>query len=249
MEMLAEHYAIPSINAGLQIVELQQAGKLIYQSDSPASEGIIRFSQDGVHPLEDGHKVYTDVIATGVKQMTDLPVADHSTHLAKSFVQDNFESARMVPITASMLAGKWKQLGADSELVRNFADRTGTLWETSKSGSQITFKARGSMVRLYDILGPDGGQVTITVDDHPPTKPIPRFDSYCTYHRIATLNVFQGLDPDEIHIVTIELSPDPPDRSSIASRLKDPEVELKSAKYQGTYLRVSQILVLGDVVE
>ena len=32
------------------------------------------------------------------------------------------------------------------------------------SGSRLTFQFRGSMARLYDLLGPDGGQVMITVD-------------------------------------------------------------------------------------
>ena len=35
----------------------------------------------------------------------------------------------------------------------------------------------------------------------------------------------------------------------MAFRLKDPAKELKAAKYQGTKLRVSQILLLGELVD
>ena len=65
-------------------------------------------------------------------------------------------------------------------------------------------------------LGPDGGQVLITVDGKTSDKPVPRFDSYSTYHRIATLPIAEGLDGTKVHTVTIEVHPDQPDRHSIA---------------------------------
>jgi lysophospholipase L1-like esterase len=249
MEMLAEHYRIPSINVALKTVELQKSGKLIYQSDTPTEAGVIRFSQDGVHPLTEGHQVYTDVITTAMQQMAALPAVDHRSKLSSVFVQDHWQAARMVPVTASMLTGEWRQLSPDSEIARHFVRRMGTLWESSKPGSRLSFEVRGSIVRVYDLLGPDGGQVTISVDGQVRPKPIPRFDSYCTYHRIATLNVAEGLDPKEVHSIIIELHPDQPDRTPVASRLKDPDSELKGAKYQGTNLRVSHILILGELVE
>jgi hypothetical protein len=47
----------------------------------------------------------------------------------------------------------------------------------------------------------------------------------------------------------IEIHPDQPDRTPVAFRLKDPDTELKELKYQGTKVRVGQILVLGDMLE
>ena len=249
MELLADHYGIPSINVGLKVVELQGAGKLIYQSEQPTEAGVIRFSQDGVHPLTEGHQVYTDVIASAIRQMADSKPEDHASKMVKPFVEDHWQAARMIPVTASMLSGEWKQLSPDVGLGKVFGERMGTLWEASKPGSRLTFDVRGSIVRVYDLLAPDGGQVTITVDDKARPKPVPRFDSYCTYPRIATLNVAEGLTADEEHSVVIEIHPDQPDRSPVAFRLKNPDVELKEPKYQGTYFRVSHILVLGDVVD
>jgi lysophospholipase L1-like esterase len=250
MEMLAEHYGIPSINFALKVVELQQEGKLVFKSDEPTEAGVIRFSTDGVHPLTEGHQIYTRLVAQAVQHMAmDSRAIDHGPKLQTAFVEDHWQAAKMVPVTSAMLSGQWKQLAHDATLAKRFAHRMGTLWEATEPGGRLTFKFKGSMAKVYDLLGPDGGQVVITVDGKTREKPVPRFDSYCTYHRIATLSVAQGLDPNQVHTVTIEIHPDQPDRSPVAFRLKDPDTELKSPKYQGTSIRVSKILVLGDVVE
>ncbi len=91
--------------------------------------------------------------------------------------------------------------------------------------------------------------MTITVDGVSQPKPVPRFDSYCTYHRLATLSIAEGLSVDQEHVAVIEIHPEQPDRSPVAFRLQDPDAELKTEKYQGTRIRVGQILVLGDVLE
>jgi hypothetical protein len=249
MEMLAEHYGIPSINVALRVVELCEQGKLIYKSDEAPRAGVIRFSRDGVHPLDEGHRIYTDVIADAVEAMqkTSRPI-DHAAKLAEPFVQNHWQAAKMVPVTRQMLSGEWTPLAEDQTLAKRFGQRMGTIWESGAPGSRVTFRFRGSLAKLYDLLGPDGGQVVITVDGRTRDKPVPRFDSYCTYHRIATLGVASGLDAEEVHTAAIEIHPDQPDRSPVAFRLKDPETELKSSKYQGTKLRVSQILLLGDLV-
>lgn len=251
MELLADHYRIPSINFALKVVELQKAGKLVYQAKEPPAEaGVIHFSEDGVHPLDAGHQVYADVFATAVKEFEkDTDPVNHATKLREMFVPDHWAAAKMVPITAKMLEGDWKELPADANLSKSFSNRMGAVWEASQPGSKLTIRFRGSILRLYDLLGPDGGQVTITVDGVARPKPAPRFDSYCTYHRLATLSVAEGLDPNQEHTAVIEIHPDQPDRTPVAFRLKDPEQELKAAKYQGTKVRVGQILVLGEVLE
>ena len=250
MEMLADHYGIPSINVALRVVQLQRDGKLVFQSDAPAPDGIIRFSSDGVHPLDDGHRIYTEVIAGAVQAMqSGSQAVDHARKLGEPWVADHWQAAKMVPLTREMLSGAWSPLDEQSPLARSFGPRMGTLWETEQPGSKLTFRFRGSQAKLYDLLGPDGGQVIVTVDGQTRDKPVPRFDSYCTYHRIATLAVADGLDPDQIHTATVEVHPDQPDRQSVAFRLKNPDEELKTPKYQGTRLRVSHIMLLGDLVD
>ncbi|MHB8901128.1 MAG: SGNH/GDSL hydrolase family protein, partial [Thermoguttaceae bacterium] len=250
MEMLAEHYGIASVNVAMPVCALARQGKLVYKSEEPTPEGVLRFSSDGVHPLTEGHQLYTDLIARAVTEMrkTSKPT-DHAPKLAAPFVEDHWQAAKMVPITREMLGGDWAPLPDDDPLARSFGQRMGRLWYSATPGSRIAFKFRGSQAGLYDLLGPDGGQVIVTVDGKAGEKPVARFDSYCTYHRIATLAVAQGLDPSAVHSVTIEIHPDQPDRSPVAFRLKDPESELKEPKYQGTKVRASQVMLLGELVE
>lgn len=248
MELLADHYGIPSVNFAKKVVELESDGKLIFQSDQP-EEGKIHFSKDGVHPLDAGHEIYTEVLANAIQQMAaDAHPVDHQAKLASAFVSDHWQAAKMVPINPDMLSGNWKALPEDATLQKRFGNRMGQIYEATEPGSKLTFRFRGSSAKLYDLLGPDGGQVIITVDGKPREKLVPRFDSYCTYHRIATLSLAGDLDPDKVHEVTVEIHPDQPDRQPVAFRLKNPEEELKAPKYQGTNVRASQILVLGDIV-
>ena len=208
MEMLADHYGIPSINVALPVARMQREGKLIFKSDQAAPAGVLRFSRDGVHPLTEGHQIYTDVIADAVLAMrkTSKPL-DHGPKLARPFVKDNWQAAKMVPVTKQMLSGQWALLADDDPLSKRFGNRMGPIWETGQPGSKITFRFRGSQAKLYDLLGPDGGQVIISVDGQARQKPVPRFDSYCTYHRIATLSVANGLDPEQVHTATVEVHP------------------------------------------
>jgi len=248
MEMLADHYGIPSVNFAKKIVKLESDGKLVFQSDEPV-EGKIHFSRDGVHPLDAGHEIYTQLLADAIEQMAaDARPVDHHSKLKTPFVDDHWQAAKMVPIEPDMLSGDWQALPEDAPLQRRFGNRMGQIYEATEPGSKLTFRFRGSSAKLYDLLGPDGGQVIISVDGKPREKPVPRFDSYCTYHRIATLSLAGDLDPDAVHEVTVEIHPEQPDRQPVAFRLKNPEQELKSPKYQGTNVRASQILVLGEIV-
>ncbi len=78
--------------------------------------------------------------------------------------------------------------------------------------------------------------------------PVPRFDSYCTGHRLASLLLADGLDGDEVHSVELEILPEQPDRSSAMDQEKDlPGFDPK--KYDGTAVRVGGIMLVGEIVE
>ena len=249
-EMLAAHYGIPSINMALPVVEMERAGKLVFQAPegSQDAEGRIIFSHDGVHPIDAGHQIYTEAVAEALTAWkAGAKPVNHASKLdGPSFVEDPWQQAKIVPVTEAMLHGSWQQLPADSGKGKAFGKRLGTIWEATQPGDRLTFRFRGSRVALYDLVGPDGGQVTITVDGVKRDKPVPRFDSYCTYHRISNLKIASDLDPSAEHEVTVEIHPDQPDRTPVAFRLKDPEAELKTDKYQGTRVWVGGLLLLGE---
>ncbi len=249
MELLADFYGIPSINFGVPVVALEKEGKLIFKGKKDDDlQGKILFSEDSVHPLDAGHEIYAEAVVKAFDAMKPSKPLDHAPKLAKVFVEDNWEAAKMVPITDAMLSGDWKKLGPDDNLQKSFGNRIGEIWTSGKPGSKLTFQFKGKLARIYDLLGPDGGQVVVTVDGKTNSKPTPRFDSYCTYYRLATLGLADGLDLNTVHTICVEIHSEQPDRKSISFRLKDPEKELAEPKYQGTNVWFGKLMILGDLV-
>jgi lysophospholipase L1-like esterase len=245
MEMIAEHYGIPSIDMGMRVVELQRAGKLIYKAPEDHADKIV-FARDDCHPLPAGHKIYTDVIAKAIVSMKSLGAPGPHT-IKKPFIADHWQAAKIIPLKKTMLTVGWKKLPADKGLAKRFGKYMPEMWEATKPGEKITFSFRGSKVLLYDLLGPDGGQAIITVDGKRRDKPVKRFDGFCTYHRIATLSIADNLDPDKVHKVEIEIHPDQPDRAIVTNREKSKK-HFNPKKYDGTAMRVGGVMVLGDIV-
>jgi hypothetical protein len=82
--------------------------------------------------------------------------------------------------------------------------------------------------------------------DEGPEQVRPRFDAYCTYHRLATLMVAQGLS-NTVHSVRITIDANQPDKAAILAqrqeRIDDPKRYDDRAWYAGA------ILLVGDLVE
>lgn len=242
-EILADHYGIPSINVALRTAELAREGKLLFTPGKEAAEAIL-FSEDGVHPLDAGHQVYADVITAALADMaaTSRPVP-HA--LKPPFLADNWERAQIAPLEPWMLSAGWKKLSVVEGLGKQFYNHLPEIWEAVKPGETITFQFRGRAAGLYDVMGPDGGQAVVTLDGKT-GAPRPRFDSFSSYHRLASLPLGAGLE-DTLHTVTVALHPEPPDRSVVTEREKT-KPGFDPARYNGTVLRVGGILVLGEIV-
>ncbi|MHB1036933.1 MAG: GDSL-type esterase/lipase family protein [Pirellulales bacterium] len=247
-EILADHYGIPSINVAMRVAELARDGKLSFKpadgekADAPA--GKILFSTDGVHPLDAGHEVYLQVIREAMAQIE--PKSRPGAHAVKAPLRaDNWEAAKLVPLDPSMLQGSWKRLDAAQGLGKTFGNRLPAVWEGSKPGDKITFKFKGTQARVYDLMGPDAGKVVCTVDGAV-GRPISRFDSFCTYHRLASFTVADGLEEKE-HAVTIEIQAEQPDRGSVVNRVRG-EPGFDPKKYDGTNLRAGYLMLIGDLV-
>jgi lysophospholipase L1-like esterase len=253
MEKIADHYSIPSIHMGLEVARLEKAGKLIFKGDKPKTEAEkaalgekILFSPDAVHPYPDsGHQLYLEAV---VRAFASLEKAGkpgpHS--LPAPYVADNWEGARMFPLSQAKLSPGWRRLHAPTNsLAKSFGDRLPELWGAREPGESISFKFRGTTARIYDLLGPDCGQVTIAVDDRSPVV-TPRFDAFCTYHRLATLSVAEGL-PESVHSVKITIHPEQPDKAKILSerheKMDDPK------RFNGTAWYAGGILLNGELVE
>jgi hypothetical protein len=87
--------------------------------------------------------------------------------------------------------------------------------------------------------------VTITVDDRPAVV-TPRFDAFCTYHRLSTLSVAEGLPPG-VHSVRITIHPEQPDKVKILSQRGEKMDNPK--RFDGNTWFAGGLLLLGELVE
>ena len=119
------------------------------------------------------------------------------------------------------------------------------VWKASQPGESISFKFRGSTVRIYDLVGPDCGEVTIALDDRPPVTKA-RFDAYCTYHRLASLSVGEELQ-EAVHTVKLTIHPDQPEKAKILAERNEKMDDPK--RFDGTAWYAGAILLVGDLEE
>lgn len=253
MEMLTNYYGIPSINMALRTVQLEGEGKLIFTDPKdaegkplPVPDGMFIFTHDSCHPTDAGHTMYTEVIAGGLKGI-EAGSKPGAHALRSPWVQDNWEQAKLVPIDQSMVTSGWVKANPEEGLAKNFRHFLPELWIAEKPGEKISFKVKGSVCRIYDLIGPDGANVNVTVDGKA-SGPRPLFDSYCSYHRLAALGLADGLDPNVVHEVSVEILPEQPDRSSVTN-IEKLKPNFNPEKYNGTRAWFGSIMVIGDIVK
>ena len=252
MERVAEHYGIPSINFGVEVTKLAKAGKLVFKGDQPRTDSEkaalkdkILFSPDAVHPYQPGHEVY---LGAFVRSVPALQRKEHDIpyELKNPLRADNYEGARMVPFTRAKLSKGWQYLDpATNQIAKQFASRLPALWMASRPRETVEFKFKGTYAGVYDLLGPDCGQLIIKLD-RKTFAPRPRFDSFSTYHRLGTLNIGEML-PEGVHTVKIKIDNKQPDKVKILAQrhesMNDP------SRYAGTAWYASQLMLIGDLIE
>ncbi len=254
-ERVAEHYGIPTIHMAMEVARLAKEGKLLWAAKLPktdeekkAVEGKFVFAPDNVHPHpETGHELY---LAAVVRSMTPIKAAGKvGPHaVGAPLIADNFENAKMLPLGAAKLSADWKKLDETDKMAKGWLSRMPEFWKADKAGATVTFKFKGTAAAIYDLLGPDCGQVVVTLDDQPPVTR-PRFDRYCVSWRLASLMIGRNL-PDAVHTVKIELSPDSPDKAKIFKDGKqDAENPQDNPKYKPNNWYAGAIMIVGDLVE
>ena len=264
MEQIADYYGIPSIGFGPRVAAEDKAGRLVMSigeietavpKETPGRDRLINeelkrkgqllFAKDGVHPALPGHGFYLESIKAAWAAMETMKPTDHAKKLVAPFFDTRREAAKMVPIRPEMLKGHWTKLSANDPNQKRFEKRGGQMWMADTPGDRLCFTFKGTECLVYDLLGPDCGRVWVTVDGKRAQHPRVRFDSYCTYYRLAGFPVFKGAEG--VHTVEIEVDKDQPSREPIHQR--KPKEDLTQKKYDGTKLFVCQIELVGDLVD
>ena len=254
MESIADHYDIPTIHMGLEVAKLAKEGKIEWKAKLPKTDEERKaladkfvFAPDSVHPhVETGHELYLAAIVRSLGPIQSASAAPASHALKAPFTATNYEQAQLAPITEATLTSGFSLLDPKTdEFGKRWANRMTTLHKGSKPGETITFKFKGTRCALYDLVGPDCGQVIVTLDDQP-ERIVPRFDPHCTYHRLATLVIGSNLE-DKEHSVKIQIHPDQPDKVAILAKNKN--VMDKPERFNGTSVYVGAILLVGEIVK
>lgn len=260
MEEVADHYGIPSMHFGVDVQKRLNAGSLVFKGEAPPKDAKpdsgapMLFSTDGVHPLvETGHVLYAETVARGFDEFEKEPAAPVPAphELVEPLRPDHWAAAKLVPLSEGMLGGDWQKLdGGESgdDLARRFAKFLPQMWRTSAPGAGLSLRFRGEVVGFFDVVGPDGGQLKVKLDDGD-EKTVPRFDSYCTYHRLSKFQAGSGLAGDAVHTVTVTLDEAGPDKRSVLFDKNRPDFDKNPDKYAPKVWNVGSVMLIGDVVE
>ncbi len=239
MEKVAAHYGIPSLHFGPAVWALEREGKLVFQGKPAETEaGKLLFTEDGVHPLKEGHAVYAEVVA---RRFPDLLRNSRAPRkLPRPLHANNWENAQTLSIAQPALSGDWARLTPDTDsLVRKHAARMPVVWRSGGAGAALTVRFRGTRIGIYDLVGPPTGRILVQVDDQP-VKPLLRFDKYCTFYRLHYFLLDEL--PDGAHTVTFTVDAGRPDKAAI---LEKPPGTPLGPEYEPAWWMPAQILLVG----
>lgn len=254
MEKIADHYGISSIHMGMEVAALAKAGKLLWKAKLPKTpeekqavgEKFV-FAPDSVHPHpETGHELYLQAIIRSWTPITSASKSPADHVLGAPFVANHYETAKLVPIQEATLSADFLTLDPKTDdFGKRWSNRMTSLHKGTQPGETISFQFKGTRCAIYDIIGPDCGQVTLTLDDQP-ARIIPRFDAYCTYHRLSALMIGTDL-PDIVHSVKLQIHPDQPDKAAILAKNKN-TID-KPERFNGTAFYPGALLLVGELVK
>lgn len=258
LEKIAAHYGVPSIHLGMEASVLEQQGRLLWKGAAGDTAGHILFSTDGVHPLDAGGNLYAAAIARGMEKIKKEKTTGGNKQLPAPFFADNWEDAGMyAPRDIAVFSKGWEPV-----IIQQFAPWFPQIEKASTPGESFTFRFRGTGFGIFDVGGPEAGQVTIEVNGksmqvQPPlvpgtqvyrlaegdSLPVNRFNVYCNnryrgQHQLFTL-------PSGDYTVTIRLSGRKADKRTILGPEQVDDITKHPEKYDQTVLYLGRILIKG----
>jgi hypothetical protein len=233
-ELLADHYGIPSVNAGYDIAQEVRAGTLVVKGDKKA------FSADGTRPSALANQCYAATLAAAFTELATAKAAEPAA-LPEPLAPDHLEHAHEISATKDMLSGEWTRRGPEDPLMARYARHFDELWVTRQPGAKLTYSFTGTGTGLALLVGPDIGRYRVSVDGKERSTQS-RVDRWCYYHRLSAGSVASNL-PFGKHTVQIELLPDPPNRDDPIAEAKRLD-KYKAEDFQGVALMIGKIRVV-----
>lgn len=231
-EEIAEHFGIPTVNFGVEIMNRVNTGELTFRGPKPQSGDTIFFSKDGVHPFkETGHQIYFEDFKDFEKQLSEHKNHKLKAHkLRKPLFEDNWQEARYLSFDEVEFSGDWK-----------YPEKKNGLYSTESQNASLIFEFEGTMFGIHDIIGPDGTALDIVIDGVSQSKL--RFDKYCTYDR--THYFFSHFLKPGMHKVEIKMGKKlSPEQKIEILKERSPNTEYNSSKFSGNIFRLKKVMIL-----
>ena len=172
MEGLCDHYGIPSIDFGPEIMRRLAEGRLLFKPTKGAlmaeanqhadarksdEDGVLVFTRDGCHPVKEGHVLYAAVVARALEAEifpASCAAAPHA--LPPPCAPGAWIATALVPSASVLTGAAWRPIDeAGDPVYRATYGRThrmlrGGVW-TDREGTSVTLAWTGSTVGFSDI--------------------------------------------------------------------------------------------------
>ncbi|CAH0314969.1 hypothetical protein SRABI126_04947 [Pedobacter sp. Bi126] len=267
LEQIAEHYDLPSVNLGVEAASLEAAGKLIWKANSVDQQKIL-FSEDGIHPTTAGGNLYAAAIARAFKKI-EAAKPLKKKELPKPLITAAWEEATMVDPSALPVTDKgWRVLPTDTDPdLKKFSPWFFNVLSANKPGATFSFRFEGDMLGVFDIGGPEVGQLEWIVDGKPvklsrekegnfiyyqakdttTADVLNRFNSYCNNRYRGQLDVIKV--PQGDHLVKVTLSGRKANKLMILPEDKRGDIIQHPEKYDQTVIYLGRILLRGTLLK
>ena len=131
---------------------------------------------------------------------------DHYEELVKTPLKSGLENAKMITISDSMRQGSWIDEMRIESSSRSSYGKTGIpVWASSSQGDKISFRFKGSVAGIYEVVGNDTAAIRVVIDGQQEKAQIfERKNARAALHYPTELFFARDLDPEKEHFVVIE---------------------------------------------
>ncbi|MGC4232321.1 MAG: SGNH/GDSL hydrolase family protein [Niabella sp.] len=263
LEDIASHYNLPSIHVGMEAVELEARDKLVWKGSSEQAKDRILFSTDGIHPGKDGGNLYASAIARALEKCSRLTTRLAHT-LSDPLITDAWDAAGMYkPQQIATFDAGWKLQATEQSKLEPFKGWFDTVLTADKPGASLTFFFEGDQFGIFDIGGPEVGQLSVWVDDSllklnrvvdkgyrlweagglNADATLNRFNQFCNNRYRGQYDVVQ-LQPGK-HKVILKVSQEKADKKKILGKIRWGDITANPEKYDHTVIYLGRILLRG----
>ncbi len=238
MERIADHYKLPSINLGVDVMDAVKQGKLVFQGrkeDENAGKAV--FTYDGTHPGDFGHSMYARTISDAFEKMKG---GKHLNSLSRPLYPGNFEVTHLLSPGDVATTPGWQKPESESYLKPYLKAYPGLIF-TADTKDSVVVQFTGTYFGFCDIIGPSAApSVIVNIDGEKESRP--RFDSYGYFYR-RSYCLIGPLKPGK-HVVTLKKDNTVIDKVKMVNFH---ETKCDAADYQKNYFFLGKIMIIGTL--